>query len=228
MFFRLHLCSYPFCTIHLQDDLCLHVPDLKVGEVEEVLEGLYTQKEEIKVSKVMHKLLLQSEQVVVKPNILDLEDYDVKMEPKAIQSDEDNGLYGDQSLLEEDDNLDDGDHDIGLDLKNDLKEEPTRGEEKKKKRGRPRKKLEPESSEDDEWEEYSEKKPPKKRKVTTPRKKKDDGDDEDEDDDDEEGGRQSWGTTSSRCCKCCRPVAGHPLPRHSKYSMNSNYSKTIY
>lgn len=192
------------------------MPDLKVGEVEEVLEGLYTQKEEIKVSKVMHKVLLQSEQVVVKPNILDLDDYDVKMEPKATQSDEDiiNELCGDQSLYQ-DDQLDDGHDDIELDL-DDLKEEPSKGEEKKKKRGRPRKKIELGSSDEDEWEEYSEKKPPKKRKVT-PRKKKDDDGDDDEDDDDEEGGRRSWGTTSSRCCKCCRPVAGHPLPRHSKY-----------
>ena len=99
-----------------------------MGEVEEVLEGLYTQKEEIKVSKVMHKVLLQSEQVVVKPNILDLDDYDVKMEPKATQSDEDiiNELCGDQSLYQ-DDQLDDGHDDIELDL-DDLKEEPGQAE----------------------------------------------------------------------------------------------------
>ena len=204
----------------MQEELRLHVPDLKVVEMEEVLDGLYTQKEEIKVSKLMHKLLLQSEQIVVKPNILDLDDYDdVKMEPKAIQSDDDNGMYGESQSLYEDDHLDD----IGLEVK-DLKEEPARGEEKKK-RGRPRKKMELESSED-EWEEYSEKKSPKKRKLTTPRKKRDDGDDED-DEDDEEGGRRSWGTTSSRCCKCCRPVAGHPLPRHSKCDCHIHHSTTL-
>ena len=92
------------------------------------MDGLYTQKEEIKVSKLMHKLLLQSEQIVVKPNILDDFD-DVKMEPKAIQSDHDHELYGESQSLYEDDHLDD---DIGLEVK-DLKEEPARGEEKKQK-----------------------------------------------------------------------------------------------
>ena len=51
---------------------------------------VYVQQEEIRVSKDTYELLLQSEQIVVKSNILDLEDYDVKMEPKAIRSDDDN------------------------------------------------------------------------------------------------------------------------------------------
>ena len=71
-----------------------------MAEVEEVLEGVYVQQEEIRVSKDTYELLLQSEQIVVKSNILDLEDYDVKMEPKAIRSDDDN-----QSLYDEDERL---------------------------------------------------------------------------------------------------------------------------
>ena len=103
------------------------MPDLKVGEVEELLEGLYIQREEIKVSKVMYKLLLQSEQVVVKPNILD---DDVKMEPKAIPNDEDNGLCEGDLILFEDDHLEDGHNDIGLD-RQDAKEDLSREEKKK-------------------------------------------------------------------------------------------------
>ena len=71
-----------------------------MAEVEEVLEGVYVQQEEIRVSRDTYELLLQSEQIVVKSNILDLEDYDVKMEPKAIRSDDDNGQCGDQSLYD--------------------------------------------------------------------------------------------------------------------------------
>ena len=190
-----------FQIVHLQDDLLLHLPALKMAEVEEVLEGVYVQQEEIRVSKDTYELLLQSEQIVVKSNILDLEDYDVKMEPKAIRSDNDN-----QSLYDEDDHIAIDDFEV-----KDPKEERSRIEEKKKgRKARPRKKMESESS-GDEWEEYNEKSRPTRRKKT-PRKTK-----EDEDDDEEEEGRRSWGTTSSRCCKCCRPVAGHPLPRHSKY-----------
>ena len=181
--------------------------------MEEVLEGLFSHKEEIEVSQSMHKLLMLSGQVVVKTSGLDLGEDEVKMEPKAVQSDDDNGLFDDQSFFE-DVNLEDSSMAPEL---NDLKEEPLREEAKKRRRGRPRKNLEPESSKDD-WEEYSEKIPSKKKRTKTSKKKNivdDDVDCEEEDDDDDEE-EDEGRRTSKRCSKCCRRIAGHPLPRHIK------------
>ena len=185
---------------------------MELVEVEEMLEGLYSQKEEIEVSESMHKLLMLSGQVVVKTSGLDLGEDEVKLEPKVVQSDDDNGLFDDQSFFE-DVNLEDSS--LAPELNN-LKEEPLREEAKKRRRGRPRKNLEPESSEDD-WEEYCEKTPPKKRRTKTPKKKKiidDDVDYEEEDDEEEE--EDEGRRISKRCSKCCRRIAGHPLPRHIK------------
>ena len=183
--------------------------------MEEVLEGLYSQKEEIEVSESMHKLLMLSgQEVVVKTSGLDLGEDEVKLEPKAVQSDDDNGLFDDQSFFE-DVNLEDSS--LAPELNN-LKEEPLREEVKKRRRGGPRKNLEPESSEDD-WEENSEKTPSKKRRTKTPKKKNivdDDVDYEEEDDEDEEEEEDEGRRISKRCSKCCRKIAGHPLPRHIK------------
>ena len=127
-----------------------------------MLEGLYSQKEEIEVSESMRKLLMLSGQVIVKTSGLELGVDEVKLEPKVVQSDDDNGLFDDQSFFE-DVNLEDSS--LAPELNN-LKEEPLREEAMKRRRGRPQKNLEPESSEDD-WEENSEKTPSKKKRRKT-------------------------------------------------------------
>ena len=196
-----------------EEELSLSLPDLGVEEVTELLEGLYSQREEIWVGRELYSLLLCGGEGARErcKTTEESKVEDVKMEPELDLSDlDEDGFQDDMELdVEETEDL--------VDVKEETVKKPVK---KGKRRGRPKKRV---SSDDDssgeEWEKFSEKPKPVKtessrRSAKFPFRKISQSEEE------EEEGRLGSPTKTlvgaQWCLKCGRSLKGHVLPRHSR------------
>lgn len=196
----------PVLQDHQQLDLQLHLPDLQVREVKDLLEGLYERRQEVRVGKTLYNLLmLKPGETAVKQ---DFTEDAVKEEPKVFL--DESGEEDAEGFADAFDPASEGEFE-GVDVTEFKMEEKEVKPKPGKRRGRPRKKSVSESkSSGEEWEEFYEKAPKKnkvkaKRSSVFPFKKLDNSEDEPS---------SPIRGAPTLCSKCGRALKGHPMPRH--------------